>query len=122
MLYSLDGRKFEEAETISSIGVSVDHDIPGVSIIAQPLPRVVPPSGPVEVLVELLPGGTGDHQVAAPGIAGPARPRPVPVGGVGILVTGAAHEEIVTSIVQSHAIYLVVDVPIFSQSVGFSKH
>ena len=75
MLYSLDRRQFEEAEAISSIGVSVDHDIPGVSIVAQPLPRVVTALVPVEVLVDRVSGGrVRHHQERAPRVAAPPSP------------------------------------------------
>ena len=84
--------QLEEAEAISSVGVSVDHDVARVGVIAQPLPSVVTVLGhhhynhhhhhhhhhlrPVEVLVELVPGGADHHQVAAPRVAAPPRPRP----------------------------------------------
>ena len=89
--------EFEEAEAISSVGVSVYHDVARVGVIAQPLPSVVTVLGhhhynhyhhhhyhhhhhlrPVEVLIELVPGGADHHQVAAPRVAAPPRPCPRP--------------------------------------------
>merc|ERR1719219_1354787 len=102
------GCQFEEADPPSRIGVSVDHDVPGILVVAEPLPRVVSSLAAVEVLVELVPTGTDHHQVAAPGIAGPARPLAGAIGGVWVLVTGAAQEEVVTSIVQSNPVHFVM--------------
>ena len=94
-------RELEEAEAVSSIGVRVDHDVAGVLVVSEPLPGVVPSRRPVEVLVQFLPGGTDDDQVAAPGVAGPVRPLAGPHGGVGVLVPGAAQQQVVPVLVLS---------------------
>ena len=103
-------RELEEAEAVSSIGVRVDHDVAGVLVVSEPLPGVVASLVAVEVLVQLLPGGTDHDQVAAPGVAGPVCPLSGPHGGVWILVPRPAQQQVVAGIVQRHAVHLVVDV------------
>ena len=79
--------QFEESESSGGVGVSVDHDISSVLVIAQPLSSIVAALQTVEVFIELLSAGAGHHEVGTPLIGLPAGPLTNTIGSVAVLIT-----------------------------------
>ena len=74
LLVNIARTQFEEAKAGRCVAVGVDHDVPGLRVVGHPLPSIVPLQAAVEILIKFLSSRTDHDQVAAPDIAGPARP------------------------------------------------